>query len=277
MDSLTDAQIERYSREIILEEIGSAGIDRLQKARVTIIGGGGLGCPAIQILAGAGVGAIRIIDGDRVELSNLPRQFLHTTADIGEFKVESIRTKIQGLNPDVHIEMMPKHLTKENAVELLGGSDYVIEATDNIFTKFLVNDVCVHLGIPVTIAGVVRYGGHILSVDPPHQTACYRCLFQSPAVDPENASCAQAGVLASATAIAGSIEAHEAIAGLLQLPERLLNKILTFDLKAYAFTSVPFLRDPKCPACNPDPNSPQPFFQSQTYREEPDVCQTNLK
>jgi molybdopterin/thiamine biosynthesis adenylyltransferase len=261
--SLTENQIERYSREIILPEIGSQGIEKLLSKRVTIIGAGGLGSPALQILVGAGIGKIRIIENDIVDISNLPRQILYTTSNIGEKKADAAIRRLKDMNPDVEFESYSNLLTKINAVELLTGSDYVIEATDNIGVKFLVNDVCVHLNIPFSIAGVVKFSGHIVSVQP-GQSACYRCLFDTPAADPSNFSCAEAGILATASVFGGTIQAHEAIAALLKFPNRLINKILTFDLYKYAFYAVPFSKDPHCKACA---NPAYEYFKEAEYGE----------
>ena len=191
-EQLKPTQIERYSRQILLKDVGGIGQKTLLNSTVAIIGGGGLGCPTAQQLAAMGVGRLKIFDGDLVEISNLPRQPMHYTADIGKLKVESLQAKIREMNPDVVVEIFPFFVDKSNVVESLSGVDFVIEASDNIATKFLINDVCVHLGIPFTIAGVLEFYGQMVTVIPV-KTTCYRCIFHDIHEPEASMTCSGAG------------------------------------------------------------------------------------
>jgi molybdopterin-synthase adenylyltransferase len=268
IEALTETQIDRYSRQILLAQVGGTGMKKLLAARVTIVGAGGLGCPAAQVLASAGVGTIRIIDGDRVELSNLPRQFLHHTKDVGRFKVDSIREKIEAMNPDVMVDAMCLFADQNNIADLLAESDYVIEACDGQAAKFLVNDACVHLGIPFTIAGVVQFYGQILSVVP-GRTRCLRCLFREPAPeDPQN-SCSGAGVMGAAPGMAGMIQANEAIKSIIGAGALQADKLMIFNLLDCSFDFLGIASLPRCAACE---NPQNPFYQSYDYGSAVPVC-----
>lgn len=246
--TLTEAQTDRYSRQIILKEIGGKGMKKLLNAKVAIVGAGGLGCPAAQVLAAAGVGKLVIIDGDKIELSNLPRQFLHHTADIGRFKADSIRDKIQLMNPDVEVAAVREFVRPENAQSLLAGADYVIEASDNQATKFLLNDACIHFKIPFSIAGVVQFYGQVLSVEP-GKTRCLRCLFKAPFHEGQGMDCAGAGVIGTAPAFAGTMEANEAIKSILGLKRGFLDRLFVFSLleNSYEFLNIATIAS--CTAC----------------------------
>ena len=265
---LTDDQVHRYSRHIILTDFGSEGVNKLLNATVTVVGAGGLGCPVIQMLASAGVGHIKVIDGDLVDLSNLPRQTLHLTPDVGRKKVDSIADKVKAINPDVKLEIFPELLTRENSAEILKGSDYVIDASDNFATKFLVNDVCVHLNISFTIAGVVQWMGQLISVNP-GETTCYRCIFHTISAGDESMSCSAAGVINTVPSFAGILQANEAIKTLIGKSQKFTNGLFTFDLAENIFDFISIKRNPSCAACS---NPKEPFYLTEKYYIVNDEC-----
>ena len=268
IEKLTEEQIDRYSRQILLAQVGGAGMRKLLGARVTIVGAGGLGCPAAQALAAAGIGTIRIIDADRVELSNLPRQFLHHTKDVGRYKVDSMKEKIEAMNPDVTVEAVRLFADQNNIADLFAGSDYVVEACDGQAAKFLVNDACIHLGIPFTIAGVIQFYGQILSVIP-GRTRCLRCLFREPAPeDPQN-SCSGAGVMGSAPGMAGMIQANEAIKSITGAGKMHTNRLLIFNLLDFSFDFLDIASLPTCDACA---QQQEPFYKTFDYGACVTVC-----
>ncbi len=266
--TLNQNQIERYSRQILLKEIGGIGMKRLLDATVVVVGAGGLGCPAIQVLAGAGIGHLKVIDGDRVDISNLPRQHLHFTADIGALKVDSVKAKVEAMNPDVKIDTFPTFLTRENVKELFKGCNAVVEASDSIGTKFLVNDACVHFRIPFVIAGVVQYYGQFMSIIP-GETACYRCVFHEP--PPENSipTCSGVGVLGSAPALGGILQANEIILTILGLKSSFAGHLLSYDLLGGSFDSITLHRNPDCKACS---HPETPFYLTAEYAPTTDRC-----
>ena len=246
---LTTEQIERYSRQIMVPDLGGKGQIRLRQARVLVVGAGGLGSPAAFYLAAAGIGALGLVDADRVELSNLQRQILHSTPDIGRLKVDSAKTKLNGLNPDVEIKVYPLRLEPDNAVEILAGYDFIVDGSDNFPTKFLVNDTAVRLGIAFNHAGIVRLQGQTMTVVP-RKSACYRCFFKEPPPPEEILSCQQAGILGAVAGTIGSIQATEAIKYLTGFEDGLLtDRLLTYDAKEMKFHSVKVNQDPRCGAC----------------------------
>lgn len=262
--NLKDSQIERYAAEIVLKQVGSKGLYKLLNSRVLIIGAGGLGCPAIQILAASGVGILRIVDGDKVELSNLPRQILHYTSDLNKLKVDSIEEKVSQMNPDIKIEKISEYVVKENVIQLIKGCDYVIEASDNLNTKFLVNDVCIHLKIPFTIAGVMQFYGQIFSIKP-GESACYRCVFEKPIEQNTHETCTAMGVMGTVPSFAGLIQANEAIKSILGLNSKLINHIFAFNLLDYNFDLIHIERNQNCPSCSHPENE---YFKTQNYKIE---------
>ena len=246
---LTSDQIERYSRQIMVPDLGGKGQIRLRQARVLVIGAGGLGSPAAFYLAAAGVGTLGLVDPDKVELSNLQRQILHATPDIGRQKVESASTKLNQLNPEVEVRPYPVRLEENNAAEILANYNFAIDGSDNFPTKFLVNDIAVKLGIAFSHAGIVRLQGQTMTVIP-KKSACYRCLFKAPPPPEEILSCQQAGILGAVAGTLGSIQATEAIKYLTGFEEGLLtDRLLTYDAKAMSFHTVEVKRDPGCNAC----------------------------
>lgn len=246
---LTTEQIERYSRQIMVPDIGGKGQIHLREARVLVIGAGGLGSPAAFYLAAAGVGTLGIVDPDKVELSNLQRQILHTTADIGRPKVESAQTKLRQLNPDVSIEAYAARFEEDNAKEIAAGYHFIVDGSDNFDTKFLVNDVAVRLGIAFSHAGIVRLQGQTMTVLP-GKTACYRCVFSVPPPPEEILNCQQSGILGAVAGTLGTIQATEAVKYLVGLEEGLLtDRLLTYDAKTMKFYSVEITRNLQCAAC----------------------------
>lgn len=246
---LKPQEIERYSRQIMIPDLGGKGQIRLREAKVLIVGAGGLGCPAAFYLAAAGIGALGIVDSDRVELSNLQRQILHTTEDIGREKAASAKEKLERLNPGVDVRAYPLRLDAANAAEIFAGYDFVIDGSDNFATKFLINDVAVDLGKPFSHAGIVRLQGQTMTVIP-HKSACYRCVFQEPPEPGEIMNCQQAGILGAVAGTIGTIQTAEAIKYLAGMEEELLtDRVLTYDAKTVTFRSVEVRRDRACAAC----------------------------
>ena len=246
---LTEQQIERYSRQIVLKEVGGIGQKKLLESTITIVGTGGLGCPVALYLTAAGIGNIKIVDFDVVDLSNLHRQILHFTPDVGKKKVDSAYEKLHKLNPDVNIEVIDLQLLPSNIKDIIKGSDFVIEGSDNIQTKTLVNDACINLNIPFTIAGVIRFNGQILTVVPEEKTACYRCVFGDISDNSNSMSCSQAGVIGLIPGIIGSIQANEAIKHILGIGDLITNKMLFLDLLKNSFNFIEIKRNEECMAC----------------------------
>jgi molybdopterin/thiamine biosynthesis adenylyltransferase len=233
----------------MIPDFGGKGQIRLRQARVLIIGAGGLGSPAALYLAAAGVGTLGLADPDRVELSNLQRQILHTTADFRRRKVDSAEDKIRQLNPDVEVVVYPTLIKASNAAEIFAGYHFIIDGSDNFETKFLANDVAVEMNIAFSHAGIVRLQGQTMTVLP-RKSACYRCLFGAPPPAEEILSCQQAGILGAVAGTIGSIQATEAIKYLAGFEEGLLvNRLLTYDAKSMNFRIVNVSRKADCTAC----------------------------
>ena len=250
---LTTEQEDRYARHLMLEGVGEEGQKRLLASRVLVIGAGGLGSPVALYLAAAGVGTIGIADGDRVELSNLQRQILHTTARIGIPKAESARTTLEALNPDVRINTYPFRVTAETLPGLVAEYDFVIDATDNFPTKFLINDACVLAGRPFSHGGILRYDGQLMTVLP-GESACYRCLFPEPPTEDVALACSRAGVLGVLPGVIGTLQATEALKYLLGCGSLLTGRLLTYKSATLAFREIPLNRNPCCPVCGDHPS-----------------------
>ena len=246
---LTTDQIERYSRQIMIPDLGGKGQIRLRQARVLVIGAGGLGSPAALYLAAAGVGTLGLVDPDRVELSNLQRQIIHTTLDLSQQKVESAKEKIRKLNPEVEVVTYPVRLEEDNAATIFSGYNFIVDGSDNFPTKFLVNDIAVSMDIAFSHAGIVRLQGQTMTVVP-RKSACYRCLFREPPPPEEILNCQQAGILGAVAGTVGSIQATEAIKYLAGFEEGLLtDRLLTYDAKSMTFHVVDVSRDAHCTTC----------------------------
>ncbi|MCD7931884.1 MAG: molybdopterin-synthase adenylyltransferase MoeB [Tannerellaceae bacterium] len=251
MIDFTEEQIERYSRHILLQDVGVEGQEKILNAKVLIIGAGGLGAPIALYLAAAGVGTLGIVDGDVVDLSNLQRQVIHFTPDVGRPKVESTKEKINRINPDVKVITYPEFFTAANAAEIIKDYDFVIDGTDNFSVKFLINDACVIAGKPFSHGGILRFEGQTLTYVP--GSACYRCLFNAP--PPPNAvpTCSQAGVLGAIAGMLGTIQAAEALKYITGVGDLLTNRLLTFNAKAMRFREVRTPHNENCPVCGKQP------------------------
>jgi adenylyltransferase/sulfurtransferase len=259
---LTTDEIERYSRQIMVPELGGRGQIRLRQAGVLVIGAGGLGSPAALYLAAAGVGTLGLVDSDHVELSNLQRQILHFTPDIGALKVESAKAKLTRLNPEVEVRLHPVRLDESNAREIFNGYDFVVDGSDNFATKFLVNDIAVAMGIAYSHAGIVRLQGQTMTVIP-GKGACYRCLFNTPPPPDEILSCQQAGILGAVAGTIGSLQATEAVKYLTGFEEGLLvDRLLTYDARTMTFHTVAVKKDPGCKACGTAGSPPAELFKT---------------
>jgi molybdopterin-synthase adenylyltransferase len=243
----TQSQAERYSRHIILTDVGVEGQEKILKGRVLIVGAGGLGSPIALYLAAAGVGIIGIIDGDVVDMTNLQRQIIHFTEDIGKAKVLSAKEKLEQLNPEVKVNVYKELLTTENILKIVNDYDFIIDGTDNFPTKFMINDACVLAGKPFSHGGILRFEGQTLTYVPGN--ACYRCVFKSPPPTGLVPTCSQAGVLGSIAGILGTIQATEAIKFLIGKGELLTNRMLVFDALKMNFRTVKFSKNPDCPIC----------------------------
>jgi len=267
--NLTEEQIKRYSRQIVLKEIGGIGQEKLLNSKITLVGLGALGSPVAYYMVAAGIGNLKLIDFDLVELSNLHRQILHFTGDVKRKKTQSALEKLNSLNPDCNIEVVSDIITPDNSKEILKNSDFVIEGSDNFPTKMLVNDTCVYLSIPFTIAGVLRFHGQIMTVIPEEKTACYRCVFGDLTDAPTGMSCSEAGVIGLIPGVLGCLEANEAIKTILNIGDLFTNKILYVDLLQNSFNFIDVYRDENCIACGKEA---QDLTESYNYRIE-DICQ----
>jgi molybdopterin/thiamine biosynthesis adenylyltransferase len=248
----TEQQVERYSRHIILKEVGGKGQKKLLDGRVLIIGAGGLGSPIALYLAAAGVGTIGIADADCVDLSNLQRQVIHFTADIGKPKVDSAREKMEAINPDVKVVTYQRWVGADNILEMVREYDFVIDGTDNFAAKFLINDACVMAGKPYSHGGILSFFGQTITVLPGEST-CYRCVFPKPPPKDAIPTCSQAGVIGVLPGVLGTIQATEAIKFLLGKGELLTNRLLTYDALEMRFREVALSRNPRCPLCGEAP------------------------
>lgn len=250
-DDLSDADLERYARQIVLREVGPEGQRRLMRACVAVVGAGGLGSPALLYLAAAGVGRITVIDDDRVSLDNLQRQVLHDSAAVGEPKTHSALRRLDALNPQVRVRTVERRLDATNAAEFLRGHDVVLDGSDNFPTKFAVNDACVALGITAVIGGILRFEGQVVTVPP--GAPCYRCLFHDEPPPGQVPTCSAAGVLGPVAGVVGSLQAAEALRCILGAGAPQGGRILTVDLLDPRVRAVPFPADPDCPACQRRP------------------------
>ena len=250
---LTEAQRARYSRHLMIPEVGEAGQSRLLKSKVLLIGAGGLGSPSALYLAAAGVGRLGIVDDDVVDESNLQRQILHSTDRVGMPKTESARKTIQALNPEVAVDEHRVRLNRDNALELFGKYDVIIDGSDNFGTRYLVNDACVLLQKPNVHGSIFRFDGQATTFVPGGGRPCYRCLFPEPPPPELAPSCQEAGVLGVLPGIIGLIQSVEAMKLLLGRGEPLVGRLLLYDALEQKFREVKYARDPHCPACGDQP------------------------
>lgn len=249
---LSGENILRYSRNILVREIGPAGQERLFGASALVVGAGGLGAPALLYLAAAGVGRIGVIDGDRVDLSNLNRQVIHAQRSVGRPKVESAGEALRGLRPDLAVEEHAAALTAANAADLFRRYDVVIDGSDNFPTKYLCNDASVATGVPLIHAGVLRFGGQVMTIVP-GKGPCLRCLLPEIPPRKDAPTCSEAGIVGAAAGIVGSWQAVEAIKILAGVGPTLAGKLMTVDALAGAASTLAVGRDPGCPACGGSP------------------------
>lgn len=258
----TEERLERYSRHILLQDVGVEGQLKLFNAKVLIIGAGGLGSPAALYLAAAGVGTIGIADADAVDVSNLQRQVIHSTADVRKPKVESAAEKMRAINPDVEVRTYHKFLLAANIREIIRGYDFVIDGTDNFAAKFLINDACVLERIPFSHGGILRFNGQTMTVAP-GESACYRCVFAAPPPKGAVPTCSEAGILGAVAGMLGTIQAAEALKFITGAGTLLTNTLLAFDAKTMDFRKARFKRNPRCAVCGENATIHELFDEEQ--------------
>lgn len=257
--SFSDEERSRYSRHLIMPEVTIAGQRRLQAARVLCIGAGGLGSPAALYLAAAGIGTLGLIDPDKVDLSNLQRQILHGTADVGRPKLESARDRIAAANPNVRVQFHEGRFTSENAMAVVADYDVVVDGSDNFPTRYLSNDVCVFARKPNIYGSVFRFDGQTTVFAPHLGGPCYRCLFPEPPPAGTVPNCAEAGVLGVLPGVVGMLQAIEALKLILGLGDSLAGRLLHFDALKMKFREFNLRRDPECPVCGEHPTITEPI------------------
>ncbi|HEY8859457.1 MAG TPA: molybdopterin-synthase adenylyltransferase MoeB [Gaiellales bacterium] len=251
--TLTPEQFERYSRHVLIPEVGEQGQLKLLDSKVLLIGAGGLGSPAGLYLAAAGVGTLGIIDADVVDASNLQRQILHTVDRIGTPKVDSAEATIRALNPDVTVVKYATRLTSENVLDVITGYDVIVDGTDNFPTRYLLNDASLVAGIPVVHGSIYQFEGSV-TVYKPHDGPCYRCQYPEPPPPELAPSCAEGGVLGVLPGVVGTLQATEAVKLLLGLGDPLVGRQLRYDALAMEFVELRMRRDPDCPVCSKNPD-----------------------
>ena len=267
MFNFSNEQIERYSRHIILTEVGGLGQTKLLESKILVIGAGGLGSPTALYLAAAGVGTLGIIDHDIVDISNLQRQILHGTSDVGQSKVVSAKATLNEINPDVEIVMYQQRLSSENVFQLFEDYDLVIDGCDNFPTRYLINDACVMMGKPNIHGSIFQFEGQV-TIFYPGKGPCYRCLYPSPPPPGMAPSCQEAGVFGVLPGIVGSVQAVEAIKVLLEIGDPLIGQLLLFDALGMSFKRMRLHQDSECPICGANPT----IHELINYEE---FCQVN--
>ncbi|HUO87782.1 MAG TPA: molybdopterin-synthase adenylyltransferase MoeB [Rhizomicrobium sp.] len=254
--SLSDDELERYARHIVLREVGGTGQARLRSAKVLVVGAGGLGSPALLYLAAAGVGTIGIVDFDQVSLSNLQRQIAHTTADLGRPKTDSAADAIGAINPHVTVERHAVRLTADNARDLIARYDIVADGSDNFPTRFLVNDACFFAKKTLVSAAVTEFDGQLATFkahERGHDWPCYRCLFPEAPPPGTAPSCSETGVLGAAAGVMGTLQALEVIKEITGIGESMAGRLLIYEALATRFRTVSFKADPSCALCGKQP------------------------
>jgi sulfur-carrier protein adenylyltransferase/sulfurtransferase len=246
--SLDPEEIHRYGRHLLLPELGMEGQRRIKGTRALLVGAGGLGSPAALYLAAAGIGHLTLVDFDVVDVTNLQRQVLHGTRDVGRLKVESARDRLRDLNPHVSVEIVADRLDAGNALGLVSGHDLVLDGTDSFATRYLVSDACVLAGKPNVHASIFRFEGQATVLSTP-EAPCYRCLYPSPPAPGEVPSCSEAGVLGVLPGLLGTIQATEALKLAAGIGEPLSGRLLLVDALSMRFRTMKVRRDPRCPAC----------------------------
>ena len=249
MFDFSDEQVERYSRHIILPEVGGEGQSKLLESKVLLVGAGGLGSPAAYYLAAAGIGNMGIVDFDTVDLSNLQRQIIHNTERIGMLKTESAKKTIAALNPDVNVTVFNEKLSSENIMRLFKGYDYILDGTDNFATRYLINDACVLTGKTNIHGSIFRFEGQV-TVFKPKEGPCYRCLYPEPPPPGLVPNCQEGGVLGVLAGIIGNLQVVETLKLILEQEETLVGSLLLYDALKIEFRKLKLKRDPKCPVCS---------------------------
>ncbi len=250
MSIFSEEQIQRYSRQIILPGVGGKGQKKLARARVFILGAGGLGSPAALYLAAAGVGTIGLADADRVELNNLQRQILHRTADVGLLKVESGKRTLEALNPEVLVKTYPERINSSNIREIIREYDLVLDGSDNFPTRFLVNDACYFEKKTLISGAILRFDGQLSTYKPHEGGPCYRCLFPEPPPPGLVPSCQEAGILGAVAGIIGLMQANEALKEILGIGQSMAGRFLLFNALSLSFAEVKIHKNPNCPLCS---------------------------
>jgi adenylyltransferase/sulfurtransferase len=268
MSEFTDEQINRYSRHIILPEVGGKGQKKLLESKVFLVGAGGLGSPAAFYLAAAGIGKIGISDNDVVDFSNLQRQILHSTKDVGHLKVQSAKETLEDLNPDIEVVPYTERLNSENIIDIINDYDVILDGSDNFPTRYLVNDACVMLGKPLSHGSIFRFDGQATTILP-GKGPCYRCLYETPPPPDLVPSCQEAGVLGIIAGIIGVVQATEVIKLQLGKGNLLNGKLLLYDSLNMDFKKLNIQRNPACPMCGENPTIKELI----DYEE---FCQVNL-
>ncbi|HUY09372.1 MAG TPA: molybdopterin-synthase adenylyltransferase MoeB [Candidatus Dormibacteraeota bacterium] len=256
--AFTQEQRERYSRHFLLNEVGESGQAKLLGAKVLLLGAGGLGAPVAYYLAAAGVGTIGLVDFDRVELSNLQRQIVHTVDRLGMLKTESAAIALKALNPEVKVVEHNLHLDSSNAAEIFAQYDLIVNGSDNFPTRYLANDVAIFLRKPLVDGGIFRFEGQVTTMIP-FESACYRCRYPAPPPPEEAPSCSEAGVLGVLPGLVGLIQATEVVKLILGIGETLSGRLLHVDALAMEFNSFRLRRDPECPVCGQNPSITEPI------------------
>ncbi|GFO64144.1 molybdopterin-synthase adenylyltransferase MoeB [Geomonas paludis] len=249
---LTEEQINRYSRHILLKEVGGKGQLKLMNGKVLVIGAGGLGSPIALYLAAAGVGTIGIADADQVDLSNLQRQIIHSTPDVGKAKVLSAKEKMLAINPELNVVTYETWVNADNILPMIADYDFIIDGTDNFAAKFLINDACVLAGKPYSHGGILQFDGQTFTVSP-GESPCYRCVFPEPPPKDVIPTCSRAGVIGVLPGVIGTLQATEAIKYLLGAGDLLHGRLLTYSALRMRFREVPIRKNPKCPICGDHP------------------------
>lgn len=250
--NLREDQVERYSRQILLPNLGGKGQEKILKSKVLIIGAGGLGSPCALYLACAGIGRLGIVDSDVVELNNLQRQILHSTKDTGRPKVDSAKERLNAINPDVEVIPYRLRLSSENISDIIKDYDIIVDGSDNFPTRYLVNDACVFLKKPLSHGGIFRFDGQAITIIP-KETPCYRCLFPEPPPPGLVPSCQEAGILGAVAGVIGTIQANEVLKYILGIKGLLTGRLLIFNALDSSFRQVKVPRDAKCPVCSRNP------------------------
>ncbi len=264
----TEEQIQRYSRHILLPEVGVAGQQKILNAKVFVLGAGGLGSPALFYLAAAGVKEIGIADADEVDISNLQRQILHFTEDVGVSKVDSAKDKLTRLNSDTTVTTYNERITADNALDILGKYDIILDGSDNFPTRYMMNDACFFLKKPLVSGSILRFDGQLTVFDTANGSACYRCLY--PELPPAGMvpSCQEAGVLGVVAGTIGVLQAQEALKLILGFGEPLINKLMIFDALSTSFKNLKVKKDPECPLCSENPS-----ITELIQEEQEEVCE----